>query len=252
MPADFYKSWSGYNDELVWGAIWLYLATEDLKYLNKAEHYYDYLNTETHSNLRSYKWTHSWDDKAYGSYVLLAKLTGKDKYIQDAERWLDYWTDGYMGERIYYTPGGLAMLDEWGSLRYAANTAFLAFIYGDWVKDFNKKEKYHSFAERQINYILGANPKQRSYVVGFGNNPPTKPHHRGAHGSWANSIDSPKKSRHILYGALVGGPDRNDNYIDDRANFQMNEVATDYNAGFTGAIAKMYSKYGGQPLSKFP
>jgi endoglucanase len=250
--ADFYKSWSGYNDELVWGAIWLYLATEDLKYLNKAEHYYDYLNTETHSNLRSYKWTHSWDDKAYGSYVLLAKLTGKDRYIQDAERWLDYWTDGYMGERIYYTPGGLAMLDEWGSLRYAANTAFLAFIYGDRVKDFNKKEKYHSFAERQINYILGANPKQRSYVVGFGNNPPTKPHHRGAHGSWANSIDSPKKSRHILYGALVGGPDRNDNYIDDRANFQMNEVATDYNAGFTGAIAKMYSKYGGQPLSKFP
>jgi hypothetical protein len=71
---------------------------------------------------------------------LLAKLTGKDKYIQDAERWLDYWTDGYMGERIYYTPGGLSMLDEWGSLRYAANTAFLAFIYGDWVKDSIKKK----------------------------------------------------------------------------------------------------------------
>jgi endoglucanase len=32
----------------------------------------------------------------------------------------------------------------------------------------------------------------------------------------------------------------------------MTEVATDYNAGFTGAVAKMYAKYGGQPLAKFP
>jgi hypothetical protein len=32
----------------------------------------------------------------------------------------------------------------------------------------------------------------------------------------------------------------------------MTEVATDYNAGFTGAVAKMYSKYGGQPLANFP
>ncbi len=250
--SEFYKSWSGYNDELVWGATWLYLATGDSNYLAKAEQYYDNLNTEKDSTFKSYKWTHSWDDKSYGSYVLLAKLTGKEKYTQDAERWLDYWTDGYMGERIAYTPGGLAALDEWGSLRYAANTALLAFIYGDWVKDFNKKQKYHSFAETQINYMLGSNPKQRSYVVGFGNNPPTKPHHRNAHGSWANNINIPDKSKHILYGALVGGPDRNDNYTDDRTDFRMNEVATDYNAGFTGAIAKMYAMYGGNPLSKFP
>ncbi len=250
--SEFYKSWSGYNDELVWGATWLYLASGDKNYLNKAEQYYDSLNTEKDSKFRSYKWTHSWDDKSYGSYVLLAKLTGKEKYTQDAERWLDYWTDGYRGERISYSPGGLASLAEWGSLRYAANTAFLAFIYGDWVKDLNKKEKYHSFAESQINYMLGSNPQRRSYVVGFGNNPPTHPHHRNAHGSWANNINIPVKSKHILYGALVGGPDRNDNYTDVRSDFKMNEVATDYNAGFTGAIAKMYSKYGGRPLSKFP
>ena len=27
--ASYYKSWSGYKDELVWGAIWLYRATGD-------------------------------------------------------------------------------------------------------------------------------------------------------------------------------------------------------------------------------
>ncbi|HBL11017.1 MAG TPA: hypothetical protein DD379_06355 [Cyanobacteria bacterium UBA11162] len=32
----------------------------------------------------------------------------------------------------------------------------------------------------------------------------------------------------------------------------MTEVATDYNAGFTGAVARMYAKYGGKPLANFP
>jgi endoglucanase len=248
---EFYKSQSGYNDELIWGAAWLYQATGDKKYLVKAEQYYDSLADQPNA-IKSYNWTHTWDDKSYGSYVILAKLTGKDKYIKDAERWLDFWVDRCKWEKLYYSPGGLAWLDKWGSLRYTAKTAFLAFIYGDWVKVPSKKARYHAFAERQINYMLGSNPQKRSYVVGFGNNYPTEPHHRSAHGSWANSKSTPEKSRHILYGALVGGPDRNDNYIDERSNFLMTEVATDYNAGFTGAVAKMYSKYGGQPLANFP
>lgn len=247
---NFYKS-GGYDDELVWGAAWLYKATGDSIYLAKAEQYYDNLSDSPNS-IKPYNWTHTWDDKSYGSYVLLAKLTGKEKYVNDAERWLDHWADRCKWEKIYYTPGGLAWLDEWGSLRYAAKTAFLAFIYGDWVESHWKKGRYHSFAERQINYMLGSNPKQRSYIVGFGNNPPTQPHHRTAHGSWANNKTIPKDSRHTLYGALVGGPDRKDNFKDERSNFKMTEVAIDYNAGFIGAVAKMYGKYGGEPLSNFP
>jgi len=29
-------------------------------------------------------------------------------------------------------------------------------------------------------------------------------------------------------------------------------VATDYNAGFVGALAKMYDMYGGEPLENWP
>ena len=35
------------------------------------------------------------------------------------------------------------------------------------------------YAVSQLNYVLGDNQYDRSYVVGFGNNPPVKPHHRG-------------------------------------------------------------------------
>jgi hypothetical protein len=33
---------------------------------------------------------------------------------------------------------------------------------------------------------------------------------------------------------------------------RMNEVATDYNAGLTAALARMYSEFGGTPLANFP
>ncbi len=150
------------------------------------------------------------------------------------------------------SPGGEAVLDSWGSLRYAANTAFVALVYSDWTTDANRKTTYHDFAVRQINDALGDNPRNSSYVVGF-TNPPKSPHHRTAHGSWLDSIENPTETRHVLYGALVGGPDSADDaYTDSRSDYVSNEVATDYNAGFSSALARLVKEYGGTPLANFP
>jgi endoglucanase len=248
--AGFYNSWSGFNDELVWGAIWLYRATNDPAYLTKAQTYYANLSNEPQTTTKSFRWTHAWDDKSYGCYVLLANLTNNPTYRADTERWLDYWSIG-AGLR---TPGGLAYVDSagWGALRYAANTAFLALVYSDQLSDATKKQRYHDFAVRQINYALGQNPRNSSYVVGFGANSPRNVHHRTAHGSWNDNINEPVTSRHILYGALVGGPGTDDSYVDNRGDFTKNEVATDYNAGFTSALARLFQEFGGTPLASFP
>ena len=258
--ANFYRSWSGYNDELVWGAIWMYRATNEQAFLDKAQAYYANLSNQQQSTVKSYKWTIAWDDKSYGAYVLLAKLTGGANYHADAQRWLNWWTvggtaNGADGTRVNYSPGGQAVLDQWGSLRYAANTSFAALVYSDAITDTVLKARYHDFAKRQIDYALGQNPQNRSYVVGFGTNPPRNPHHRTAHGSWTDQLTFPVESRHILYGALVGGPSSpNDggSYNDDRGNFVNNEVATDYNAGFTSALARLAQEYGGTALANFP
>lgn len=251
--SSYYNSWSGFNDELVWGAIWLYRATNQASYLTKATQYYANLGTEPQSTTRSYKWTHDWDDKSYGSYVLMAKLTGQQQYIDDANRWLDYWTVGVNGSRIAYSPGGQAWLQQWGSLRYSANTAWIALLYSDYLSDATRKARYHDLGTSQINYILGNNPSSRSYMIGFGSNSPVNPHHRTGHASWTDSLQNPANNRHKLYGALVGGPgSANDSYVDDRSNFQANEVATDYNGGLTSALVRMFSEYGGTPLANFP
>jgi hypothetical protein len=44
-----------------------------------------------------------------------------------------------------------------------------------------------------------------------------------------------------LYGALIGGPDKNDKYEDVRTDFAASEVTLDWNAGFTGMLAGLSS-----------
>jgi hypothetical protein len=52
-----------------------------------------------------------------------------------------------------------------------------------------------------------------------------------------STYSSPEPNYYVLTGALVGGPDENDNYVDTRNDAVHNEVATDYNAGFQAAVA---------------
>ena len=234
----FYNSWSGYQDELAWAAVWIYIATDDSSWLSKAK-------TNEAKLSGNPKWTLCWDDKYIGVECLLAELTGESKYKTKVEESLDWWCNG-----ITYTPKGLAWLDTWGSLRYATTAAFVAASYAESGKCSSEKvQKYMNFCESQVNYALGSSG--RSYVVGFGVNPPEHPHHRTAQGSWADNMNEPNYHRHTLYGALVGGPNASDGYNDTVSDYTANEVACDYNAGFTGALAKMYNKYGGQTIKNF-
>jgi endoglucanase len=243
-PLDnFYQS-GGYLDDLTWGAVWLYLKTNDTTYLNKAKSYIPTTSLGGHH-------THCWDDVSYGAAIKLGQITKDTGYAQAVESNLDWWMPN---GGLTYTPGGLAWLSQWGSLRYASTAAFLAFVWANdaTVGTASKKQAYREFAERQINYALGDNPRGGSYEVGFGANAPQHPHHRTAHGSWLSMPSVPSFHRHILYGALVGGPGSNDAWADDVTDYTLNEVATDYNAGFVGSLARMYGLYGGTPLVNWP
>ena len=79
----YYNSWSGYEDELTWAAIWLYKATQEASYLTEAKAFYENLGLENQSTERKYKWGMAWDDKSYGCYILMAQLTGETKYKTD-------------------------------------------------------------------------------------------------------------------------------------------------------------------------
>jgi endoglucanase len=223
----FYPSFSGYNDELSWAAIWLYISTNESQYLADAKSYVAKSGDAIY-------WSQNWDNVSNGTLLLLATITEESSYQESINNHFNYWL-----HNISYSSGGLAFLSEWGSLRYSSTTAFMALLYAQKLPMGEQRSDLISFAKGQIDYILGDNPRNSSYVVGYGNNPPINPHHRAAHNSPTYNIQSPINNEFILEGALVGGPkSTNDmDYADNREDHVANEVATDYNAGFTGALA---------------
>lgn len=246
----FYNSWSGYADEVAWSSMWMYRLSGNTSYLTIAKQFVPFGNTAA---------TQSWDDKSYGTYILMAKFLPNDDAAKataqsSAIGYLDSWSQGTNGHA--FSQGGLAIasaLTPWGNARYAASTAFMALIYDSYFAT----TKYDAFAKGQIDYLLGSNSKGFSYTAGISTQYPRRIHHATAEGRWDgnNDVGLNIDNRHIAYGALVGGPkDLNDSYQDDRNDYIGNEVALDYNAGFVGALAALYSKFGGTPLpaSQFP
>ena len=231
----YYNSWSGYEDELAYGAAWLSRAAVAAG--NDGQSYADTALTLYRSELAGLNpgWTHNWDDASYATAVLLAQDSGDTGILQDIQQWLDSWVNGSNGVQI--TEGGLRFISDWGSLRYAANTAMLAGIVADELIDPNGT--YSALATNTVDYILGQNPREASYVVGYGVNAPLQPHHRAASGVDWQGFNSDTANLHSLSGALVGGPTGADDftYSDLRSNYISNEVAIDYNAGLTGALA---------------
>lgn len=108
----------------------------------------------------------------------------------------------------------------------------------------------------QVDYVLGKNPMGRSYMVGFGKNPPTQAHHRGAsvpEMSPDKEVDCPMSfvywynkdvaNVNELTGAIVGGPDRNDQFEDKRSNSAMTEPTTYTNSVLIGVLAKLAKQH---------
>lgn len=234
---DFYRSWGGYDDELCWALAWLYKATGDTSYLNELEGKYAVLNPGLQSE-------YSWDNKWPGVQVLLADFTHNPTYLNEVDQFIQYAMNDIPKTENGY---GMTWASAWGANRYAANYAAIALFAANLKPQMSQASSYRSYATAQLDYMLGNNKRDSSYVVGVGNNPPGSPHHRGsscwdwwslpaATCSW-DAYNSGSPNPHILYGALVGGPNQNGDYSDSRNDFEANEVAMDYNAGFQAALA---------------
>lgn len=84
----------------------------------------------------------------------------------------------------------------WGSNSFVLNNLLVMGLAGDFSKD----AKYADAVAAGMDYILGRNPMDQSYVTGYGTRPLRNPHHRfWAHQANAKFPDAPP-------GAVSGGP----------------------------------------------
>ncbi|XP_059276271.1 endoglucanase 18-like [Lycium ferocissimum] len=256
----FYCSFSGYQDELLWAAAWLYKAGGGNNYLNYAS------NNQGWSQVAS---EFSWDNKFAGAQTLLAKefLHGKsnlEKFKKDADSFICALMPGSSSVQIKTTPGGLLYIRDSSNLQYVTGATMVLFMYSKVLEAAGtggitcgsvnfSTSKIKAFAKSQVDYILGNNPLKMSYMVGFSNKYPTQLHHRASsipsvynhptrvgcndgYSSWYNS-NNPNPNTHV--GAIVGGPNSGDQFVDSRSDYSHCEPTTYMNAAFVGSVASL-------------
>jgi endoglucanase len=222
-----------YADELVLSSTFLAMATGNATYAQYAQ------QTYTSSQFPFPNGAFNWDQHTPGTAVLLSQLSimrpsmniDLAKYQADSEYWLDGVVNGSMPQ-TFSTPGGLFYFkgdSDSASLNPALNAAFLLTVYANISSSQQKSAAYLEFAQSQLDYALGKNPMNAVYVVGQHPNSAQNPQSALASGGDnPKEIDfSPMQEAHVLYGGVVGGPDTNDNYYDERGNWQQTEVALD-------------------------
>ncbi len=261
------------EDELSWAAAWLCECTGNMDYIkdinsvDEAGNYTGYMKRiipETlKQNIWYNSWTHCWDAVWSGVFLKLNQLLPDNKLYDFIASWNVEYLSGGMAKHkdpndVNYTkpsPAGYTMINGWGSARYNTAAQLCALVY---MKHHPERTDYGEWAKSQMQYLMGRNPMGYSYIVGYGYEQGLPfahhPHHRAAHGSKTNSMNNPTEHRHILWGALVGGPDNSDYHMDSTTEYAYNEVAVDYNAAFVGACAGLFKYYGeGQkPIANFP
>ncbi|GMH09594.1 hypothetical protein Nepgr_011435 [Nepenthes gracilis] len=256
----FYCSYSGYHDELLWGASWIHRASGNASYLTYIQSNGQTLGADEDD------YSFSWDDKRAGTKILLSKdflekrIEEFQLYKAHSDRYICSLIPGTYTFQAQYTPGGLLYKASESNLQYVTSTSFLLLTYATYLSSNGEvascgsstitAENLISLARKQVDYILGENPAEISYMVGFGERYPLHIHHRGSslpsvhnhpdHITCSNgfqylNVRSPNPN--ILVGAIVGGPDNTDNFSDDRNNYQQSEPATYINAPFVGAVA---------------
>lgn len=257
-PRSFYNS-SKWVDDYCWAGMWLYMATGDTDYLDEA------LGVLNNDYYAPPTYVHCWNDVWTGAMCLISECNDKDNTILDRFRTIsgkneyeikDFWSQiekqiqncmsGSLGK---LSPQGYFFLDKWGSARYNTAAQLAALVY-DKYNNNGKPSKYSDWARSQMEYLLGDNDAGTAYVVGYNENAVKYPHHRAASG--LTMAEDTREQKHVLYGALVGGPDGDDNHSDTTNDWIYNEVTIDYNAAFVGACAGLYEFYGDESMQVTP
>ncbi|KAI9253267.1 Six-hairpin glycosidase-like protein [Helicostylum pulchrum] len=246
VPAavDYYNT-NTFQSQLIYGNMWLYKATENVTYLERANAHYDAFNSTLVYGVMD------WSDPT-GAMLILGATLDADKYQARAMRYLDTVLDTTQNSSICkYTDGGLFYCKGYSTSNSVMPPLNMGFLVAIMKKAFPNllNGSYTSFIQRQIDYILGANKMFSPYVCGIHKNSPHNPHHAGASGGTnLKKINSePKHMAHVLYGAIVGGPDDQDNFYDIRNDYLQTEVAIDYNAPFQSLMAYQISIQAADP-----
>ncbi|XP_024044967.1 endoglucanase 8 isoform X1 [Citrus clementina] len=272
----YYCDFDGYMDELIWAAAWLFKATNRQSYMKYVVDNIHYLENSTMRQSKEALFVggsfaeFGWDAKHAGINVLISRVniqpqlvmntSRSDPFVRHADKFICSVLPESPTKLVTYSSGGLLFKPGGSNSQHVTAMSFLLLVYSRYLTRFHRSLECGNIAvtpsrliqvsKTQADYLLGSNPLSMSYMVGYGRKFPRRIHHRG---SSLPSIDThPKhvkclegsiffKSKYpnfnLLTGAIVGGPDINDQYNDTRINWSQSEPTTYINAPFVGVLS---------------
>jgi endoglucanase len=219
------------SDERAWAATELYLTTRDEAYLDAIRESDEFLHVPLES---APMW---WGDVAALGPMSVATagrdldpdlVTRADDAVIGSADWALSQRDTFSAYRIPL--GGF----EWGSNSAVLNNAVAMGLAYDITGD---EEYFHGAAEA-MDYLLGRNPLNVSFISGYGEDPMSAPHHR----FWAGIAGLPTVPPGVVAGGvnavpsdptaeeLVGSLPEALRYVDESGSWSTNEVAINWNA----------------------
>jgi endoglucanase len=185
-----------------------------------------------------YEWT---DPSPVGmiNYLMLTDRKGSDSLKQQIKEKLLQRANSLM-QKVTASGYRLANHDfVWASNKRAAEEG-ITLLYAYRITG---NQDYFKAAVDQLDYLLGRNHFNKSFITGVGSNSVRNVHHRIAQ---AKKIAIP--------GLMVGGPNANAedgiapkglgplSYLDDERSFATNEYAIDYNASVIGLMGMLMAE----------
>ena len=247
------------TDEFYWAAAELYITTGSSTYLN-------YLTSSSlYKVIPASPSSMNWGSVQALGDISLAVVpnslpaadvtTIRNNIVSVANGYVN--TANSQGYRVPFA-GGTGGAYYWGDNSDVANNGIIMSL----AYDFTGSAQYLNGANEAMNYLLGRNAMNKSYVSGYGENPLLNPHHR----FWAKQADASFPSPPA--GVLSGGPNSGLEdpyaaanlsgckpqkcYVDNYQSYATNEEAINWNAPFAWLSAYLDEKGGGTVVTLTP
>jgi endoglucanase len=231
------------DDEFYWAAAELYVTTGGsayLQFMRQSPYYCTVPATFGAHSVPAMTWGMT---QALGTITLATApsqlpeqevAAARQSIVQAANTFV--MTLNGQGYRVPFAPGPDGKY-PWGSNSFVLNNMIVLALAYDWTQDV----VYLDAVVEGLDYLLGRNPLDQSYVSGYGARPLLNPHHR----YWARQLDP--RYPPVPAGAVGGGPNSSvqDPYaqsvglqgcapqkcfVDHISSWSTNEIAINWNA----------------------
>jgi endoglucanase len=225
-------------DEFSWAATELYITTKDDQYYKESYIPGKEVRTPVWTNVSALPYI-----SLINNLDNLTSIADKTAIVKRLTEYVDYKVfDAYKATGVAYRMANKRY--EWGSNGFVSNIGMLAIM----AYKATGEKQYFDLAVSHMDYLLGKNPNNKSFVSSFGSNPPMNIHQRLC---MNDGVKDP------IPGILVGGPNPWEvvwdmgplayksqlpalSYADDNRSFSTNEAAINWNAPLTFLSGAIY------------